>query len=102
MTSQLCYVLWFWNAYLVKAPVVDKYIKSTLAYGVGDCEDLDENDYFEIDSVDIHEHYDPKIFINDIAIISVDRPFDLEIVKPMKLAQTNSLLGDQSIWTFYL
>ena len=82
---------------IVTAPVVNKKMNTTLSYGVGNCQNLDENDYFGIESVDIHESYDSKSQFNDIAIITVDQTFDLQQVKPMKLAPTNATLGNRSM-----
>ena len=73
----------------MEAPIVKKYIDTLLladGRGIGKCEKLPKNEYFKITSTIIHEDYDRNSQINDIAIITVDRNFDVKMVHPIKLA----------------
>ena len=74
---------------IVEAPIVKKYIDTLLladGRGMGKCEKLPKNEYFKITSTIIHEDFDKNSKINDIALITVDRDFDVKLVHPIKLA----------------
>ena len=73
---------------IVEAPIVKKYIDTLLladGRGMGKCEKLPKNEYFKITSTIIHEDFDKNSKINDIALITVDRDFDVKLVHPIKL-----------------
>ena len=74
---------------IVEAPIVKKYIDTLLladGRGIGKCEKLPKNEYFKITSSVIHEDYDKFSKKNDIALIIVDRDFDVKMVHPIKLS----------------
>ena len=50
-------------------------MKTKLSPSNYQCQELEEHEYREIDSFEIHENYQKEDLINDIAIITVDQKF---------------------------
>ena len=63
------------NVIIIPAQFAEDNLKTKLGPSNYQCQELEEHEYREIDSIEIHENYQEADLINDIAIVTVDQKF---------------------------
>ena len=63
------------NIIIIPAQFAEDNLKTKLSPSNYQCQELEEHEYREIDSFEIHDNYQEADLINDIAIVTVDQKF---------------------------